>query len=161
MTEPKVHTFNSTSDAYDATQCDEDIKDGDVLVIEPEKVVGIAYTRPFALTEHIGELHAMTNNPRTYKGGIFAAGVDRAEQIAREHGWLLAPHLDLGMARAFLTSTPPCGEPLGYRVLTAKTDTGRLRTGWLIAGTTGFIELDIHGHYRFASEWLPFNKQED
>lgn len=156
---PKVHTFDNTTDAYDATQCNEEIKDGDVLVIESEQVIGIAYTFPFALTEYIGELHVTIANPRTREGGIFAAGVDRAEQIARERGWRIVPPLDPALGRAFLEGTPRVGEPLGYRVLTAKTPAGRLRTGWLLAGTVAFIELDNNGHYRRTSEWVSFDEK--
>ncbi|WP_369042292.1 hypothetical protein [Streptomyces sp. Midd1] len=160
--EPVVREFSSTTDAYGACQTAEDIRDGDVLVIEAEKVVGIAWAWPFALTENIGELHVTTANPRTYQDGIFAAGVDRAEQIARERSWQIVPALDAGMARAFLAESPRCGEPLGFKVLTRKTETGRERTGWLLAGTTGFIELDNHGHFQFANQWCPLtNEKED
>jgi hypothetical protein len=52
-----VHTFESTGDAYDACQCRDDIKDGDVLVIERERVVGVANCWPLAVTIERGELH--------------------------------------------------------------------------------------------------------
>lgn len=52
-----IHVFDSSGDAYDATQCDESIKTGDCLVIPSEGVVGIADTWPIALTENPGELH--------------------------------------------------------------------------------------------------------
>lgn len=54
-----VHHFSSTEDAYDACQCDEAIKTGDVLVIASEGVVGVAYTWPFAVTPEAGELHQL------------------------------------------------------------------------------------------------------
>ena len=154
-TEPKVWRFPSTSNAYDACQTAEDISDGDVLVIEAEKVVGIAWTWPFALTESFGELHVTTANPRTYQDGIFAAGADRAEQVAREYGWPIVPPLDLAMARAILAAHPRCGEPLGFKVLSRKSEAGRDRVGWLLAGTTGFVELDNYGHLKFANKWSP------
>ncbi len=62
-------TFGSSGEAYDACQCDEDIKDGDVLIIKSEKVVGIAGTWPVAVTVENGELH------------VIAAGVS-AEEFA-------------------------------------------------------------------------------
>ena len=158
---PQVHTFRSTFEAYNATQCIEEIRDGDVLVIKPEQVIGIACTWPFALTEHIGELHVLTANPRTYEDGKFAAGVDLAEQLAREYGWRIVPPLNVGMARAFMADHRSSGEPIGFKVLTRKTETGRERTGWLIAGTTGFLELDSHGHYVWASEWAPLTEEKD
>lgn len=55
----KVHKFDSTGDAYDACQCDEEIKKGDLLVIESEKVIGIADTWPVAVTTESGELHSV------------------------------------------------------------------------------------------------------
>jgi hypothetical protein len=54
-----VHRFGSTGEAYDACQCDEGIRDGDVLVVEPEGVVGVADTWPFAVTRETGVLHGI------------------------------------------------------------------------------------------------------
>ncbi|MGW3153773.1 hypothetical protein [Streptomyces sp. NPDC001089] len=155
-TEPAVHTFGSTFQAYNATQCDETIRDGDVLLIKPEKAIGIAWTWPFALTPSIGELHVTTADPRTREGGIFAAGVKRAEQLALELGWRIVPTLTADRARALMDANPKCGDPLGFKVLTQRTETGRERVGWLLAGTTGFVELDGDGFYVHASEWAPF-----
>lgn len=55
-----IHTFDSTGEAYDACQCDENIHDGDVLVIEAEQVVGVADTWPVAVTKEYGSLHALS-----------------------------------------------------------------------------------------------------
>ncbi|MBL1115374.1 hypothetical protein JK364_23675 [Streptomyces sp. 110] len=154
-TEPRVHSFASTMEAYNATQCYEEIRDGDVLLIESEKVIGIASTWPFALTESFGELHVTTANPRTNQDGIFAAGVDLGEQLARERGWRIVPPLDVNMARAFMAEYPRCGEPIGFKPLSWESESGRERAGWLVAGTTGFIELDTYGHIRVASTWSP------
>ncbi len=53
---PLAHIFNTTREAYDASQCDDNIKDGDILIALKENVVGflfdIAY--PVALTENAG-----------------------------------------------------------------------------------------------------------
>jgi hypothetical protein len=76
MTTAKTHKFYTTADAYDAVMTgynvealgiDTDaedfdeasliINDGDILIIESEKVVGIASTWPFAITENSGALH--------------------------------------------------------------------------------------------------------
>lgn len=67
----QVHYFNSTGEAYDATQCSDEIKDGDVLVIRSEGVVGIADTWPFAVTEAAGNLHSIDT-----VGNDHAAAVD-------------------------------------------------------------------------------------
>jgi hypothetical protein len=85
---PQVWTFYSTGEAYGAVQCRDEIRDGDVLVIEREQVIGIGYTWPFALTEASGDLHTLLDrlNPRTWQGGKFAAGVVVAEQEAARMG---------------------------------------------------------------------------
>ncbi|WP_185749591.1 hypothetical protein [Stutzerimonas xanthomarina] len=38
---PTIHEFASSSDAYDATQCDESVRKGDALLIASEGVVGL------------------------------------------------------------------------------------------------------------------------
>lgn len=56
-----VHTFGSTSTAYDMTQTCDDIRDGDVLDIPNERVVGVlvgAY--PVGITADFGDLHGLT-----------------------------------------------------------------------------------------------------
>lgn len=56
-----VHTFDSTGEAYDACQTDDNINDGDTLLIPSEGVVGIAGTWPVAISKEAGELHSLTN----------------------------------------------------------------------------------------------------
>ncbi|MEW1922205.1 hypothetical protein [Streptomyces sp. NPDC088360] len=84
--EPQVWTFYSTGEAYGACQCREEIRDGDVLVIEREQVIGIAGTWPFALTEAIGELHTLKPDFRTYKDGAFVTSIPVAEREAARLG---------------------------------------------------------------------------
>ncbi|MFD9069504.1 hypothetical protein [Streptomyces lasiicapitis] len=88
---PAVHHFDSTSKAYDATQCRDDIADGDVLVIEREHVVGFLRAAwPGAITAAHGDLHRFTKDPRTIDAGKYAASIDLAEQVAEELGAPLA-----------------------------------------------------------------------
>lgn len=90
----KTHQFNSTGDAYDACQCDESISTGDVLVIESERVAGVAHTWPFAVTLEAGHLHHLA--PGYTAEGISAAcgiGATEARRIAVERGWSLATSL--------------------------------------------------------------------
>lgn len=60
---PAVHTFENSTDAYDATQMGEwmgaKVKNGDILVIPDEGVVGICSTWPVAVTVNSGELHSV------------------------------------------------------------------------------------------------------
>lgn len=84
--EPAVWTFYSTGEAYGACQCNEEIRDGDVLVIEREKVIGLAGTWPFALTEAHGELHTHKPDVRTYKDGMYLPSIPVAEREAARIG---------------------------------------------------------------------------
>lgn len=82
----KVHEFNDSGDAYDACQCDESIKDGDILLILPEGVIGLAGTWPVAITEEHGKLH-------TAREGRLLAYLKedlKATDEAIEHAKLLA-----------------------------------------------------------------------
>lgn len=54
---PAFWSFYSTGEAYDACQCDARIKSGDMLVIERERVVGMAWAWPVAITAQAGKLH--------------------------------------------------------------------------------------------------------
>lgn len=86
-----VHKYDSTEDAYNRTQCGDDIRDGDVLIIEREGVVGFLRSAwPAAITVARGELHGIDGDPRTLDDGLYVASIDAAEQIAREHGFALA-----------------------------------------------------------------------
>lgn len=57
----KEHRFETSGEAYDACQCDDEIKDGDVLIVESERVVGIAHTWPVAVTREHGALHRLAD----------------------------------------------------------------------------------------------------
>ncbi|MFZ4266568.1 hypothetical protein [Streptomyces arboris] len=84
---PAVHRFTSTSEAYDETQTRDDIRDGDVLVVESEKVVGFLRSAwPGAITTEHGELHTFTRPARVIDQGKYVASVDLAEELAREIG---------------------------------------------------------------------------
>ncbi|MFF4504853.1 hypothetical protein [Streptomyces sp. NPDC001401] len=88
---PVVHRFADTCEAYDATQCRDDIRDGDVLVVESERVVGFLDAAwPVAITEARGEFHGLKVPAREYKDGHFTASVDLGERIAAELGFPLA-----------------------------------------------------------------------
>jgi hypothetical protein len=54
------HYFETSGHAYNASQCDENIQTGDLLIILSEKVIGIADTWPFAVTKAHGKLHTTT-----------------------------------------------------------------------------------------------------
>ncbi|MEV7870152.1 hypothetical protein AB0P17_29595 [Streptomyces sp. NPDC088124] len=106
--EPKVWTFYSTGEAYGAVQCRDDIRDGDVLVIEREQVIGIAHTWPFALTEAHGMFHTLKDqDPRSWDDGKYAPGVVVAEREAERLG--------VPLTRAGATATEQADENEGDR----------------------------------------------
>lgn len=83
----RIHLFESTGEAYDACQCDEDIKDGDVLVIESERVVGVADTWPFAVTVAHGNLHVLKDGIEKLEKEALNVGREDAIKYARDFGY--------------------------------------------------------------------------
>lgn len=81
----KKHTFASTGQAYDACQCDQDVKKGDILLIPDENVVGIADTWPFAISKEHGQLHGLEEG-YTPEGEYpqYAASIAEARRIISE-----------------------------------------------------------------------------
>lgn len=91
--EPKVWHFASSADAYAAADR-EQVADGDVLVVESERIVGfVVVIRPVAITEQHGAFNRYANlgrPAREYAEGSWTRSVERAEQVAIELGYSLA-----------------------------------------------------------------------
>ncbi|MGO4421686.1 hypothetical protein AB4Z54_24025 [Streptomyces sp. MCAF7] len=91
--EPKVWHFASSADAYAAADREE-VADGDVLVVESERIVGfVVIIRPVAITEQHGAFNRYVNlgkPAREYAKGTWTRSVERAEQVAIELGYTLA-----------------------------------------------------------------------
>jgi len=87
-----IFTFIDTGTAYDACQCDPLLHDGDTLLITNEKVVGIVWTWPVAVTKHLGHLHGISFDPKMVQkdAGWTDAQVLQAIGVARERGYELA-----------------------------------------------------------------------
>jgi hypothetical protein len=84
---PRVHRFDSTIEAYNATQWNDEIRDGDVLVIASEKVVGFLNRAwPAALTDERGELHSLTAPVAEIDHGRYAESARVAADQARTLG---------------------------------------------------------------------------
>jgi len=87
----KTHYFNSTDEAYDACQCDENIKKGDLLVVESEEVIGVADTYPVAVTIRRGEFHNLPIIPRPVayflENGLPVESLVAAEAMAADRDW--------------------------------------------------------------------------
>lgn len=88
----REHLFPDTGSAYDATQCDEDIRDGDLLICERSGVVGVAYTWPFAVTAETGDLHGMTGVDNiASESDALATGITLAVEKAMGLGFAVNP----------------------------------------------------------------------
>ena len=69
-----THYFASTKDAYDACMTSvhmgtgDEVHNGDILIIESERVIGLCDTWPVAVTPECGSLHALKSgySPEDY-----------------------------------------------------------------------------------------------
>lgn len=67
FTTVRMHIFPSSSDAYNCSQCYEEIKNGDVLWIPEEKVVGILVEAwPVAVSEAKGAFHEIDSRVKDW-----------------------------------------------------------------------------------------------
>ena len=82
----RSHEFHSSGQAYNACQTNDDIKNGDLLIIDNEEVIGLADTWPVAVTEKFGELHTMKPG-RPMSGHFPKEAVDAAVAEANKRGW--------------------------------------------------------------------------
>lgn len=87
--EIRVHRFDSTEDVRAAANRDE-IGDGDVFVVEPERVTGfLVVTLPVAITEERGSVLHLNRPAREYAAGEWVDSVVVAERESRALGFLL------------------------------------------------------------------------
>ena len=96
----QVHEFETSGQAYNRVQTEDWIKNGDVLVIPSEKVVGIAFSAwPAAVTKARGHLHGFTDPTAPPAGesydtpeevAAWAEGWAKAREVAQAKGWPLA-----------------------------------------------------------------------
>lgn len=84
---PQIITtrYASTEEAYDASQCSEDMRAGDVLVVEAEQAVAFLWKAwPCAVTTAHGEFHRAEGDPREVEantGPSVRAAMDAAHAI--------------------------------------------------------------------------------
>ncbi|MEU8870481.1 hypothetical protein AB0D24_04810 [Streptomyces javensis] len=92
ITNPAVHRFDYSAEAYDAAQCRDDIRDGDVLVVVSDGIVAMLTDAwPGALTARNGELPKFTKPAYEIEGGRYAASVQLAMEQAAATGVDLDP----------------------------------------------------------------------
>lgn len=85
-----VHQFETSGEAYDATQYRDDIANGDVLLVVSEGVVGVADTWPVAVTIAAGKLHTPGEGyslASVFEGRAAAVGIAAAKAVATRHGF--------------------------------------------------------------------------
>lgn len=94
--------FDDSGSAYDATQCDEDIKNGDGLVCFADRVIGLADTWPVAITVEAGKLHSAKDSGYFHRFPL--AQVQAVVMAAHAAGWavdpLVAENLDARLGEA-------------------------------------------------------------
>jgi hypothetical protein len=90
------HTFDSSGAAYDASQCDDRIKDGDLLVVPSEKLVGILYevAYPVAVTKDIGVFGHFIDGHVPPSDDKYAPQIAKAIALAKELGFEVQERLD-------------------------------------------------------------------
>jgi len=83
----RIFTFDNTSEAYDETQTNEDISDGDILVVPSENVVGyLVEAWPVTVTRERGAFHSWKEfGPDEEYAGAHAT----AQDVARIAGFRL------------------------------------------------------------------------
>ncbi|RUE86337.1 hypothetical protein IPC1135_29655 [Pseudomonas aeruginosa] len=88
----QTHIFDSTGAAYDATQCDQAVGKGHALHVSAEKVVGLAWTWPVAITLEAGALHCMGDTPDTVisDAGWTTEQIKHAVALADQCGYPVA-----------------------------------------------------------------------
>ncbi|MFF4148434.1 hypothetical protein ACFY0A_46115 [Streptomyces sp. NPDC001698] len=97
----RVHRFASTREAYDVSQCYDEITDGDVLVVEGEKAIAVLMGAwPVAITAGHGEFHSgAMESASSVSDGRYAGSVAVAKEVADELGLTIeAYHLEPGPA---------------------------------------------------------------
>jgi hypothetical protein len=82
---PAVHRFATTGEAYNASQTHDEIRDGDVLAVEPEGVYGVLVAAwPIAVTEGTGAFHGLAEGVAwdDFEGGRYAEAASTARELA-------------------------------------------------------------------------------
>jgi hypothetical protein len=82
----KIHVFRSTGEAYDACNCDDNVKTGDILIVPSEGVVGIADTWPFSITPNRGKFHTLKDESDP-SNDRFRPSIEFARKHVAMWGW--------------------------------------------------------------------------
>ncbi|WP_329046883.1 hypothetical protein [Streptomyces sp. NBC_01422] len=164
---PVTHRFDSTGEANDAVQWDDTIADGDLIVVEPEGVVGfleLGWAR--AITTRRGKLEPLRVPAREVSGGRYADTYAAAAHEAHALGSAVAPHHALEVkapVRAAAQAIDPTArffkpvfanlenpQPIAWVYLVGRGDTARFK--W-IAADGRVVSAESH---RYGSEVARF-----
>jgi hypothetical protein len=113
----KVHTYDDSHGAYDNTQCDDNVSDGDVVVVPSEGIAGFLFQAwPVAVTVAHGQLHGITPGALASDDWKpYLESVAKAEKIAQQNGWELDAAIHGGGATLTgrATTIHTVGAPVG------------------------------------------------
>lgn len=145
----KIHHYETTVAAYAATQSDDQVREGDVLIIESEGVVGLASTWPVAVTELSGELHHLEGAWPLAKLGFAKKSIDLARDAAKTLGFpLFVPELE-DDTRPPLTDSE--AEECLANVMRARAE-AKVKA-W---DALGRYKFEMFGYW--ASSWVKYNQ---
>lgn len=85
----KVHTFDSSKEAYDASQTQDEIHDGDLLFVPSEQLAGVLVGAwPVAVTEQRGEFHRLAEGItwETFEDGRYLKSAQMANAMGEQNG---------------------------------------------------------------------------
>lgn len=76
----QVHDLSHLSgeDAYDKTQSDDEIKDGDIIRMGNGNVAILVKAWPVSVTGYIADFHTLTGDWEIFEGGKYAAAYHAA-----------------------------------------------------------------------------------
>ena len=83
-----VRIFRTSGAAYDACNSDETMETGTIFMVPDEKIVGIAWAWPVAVTCEAGHLHTLEGDSRTaFLAPEVEQAVPAAAALAASLGW--------------------------------------------------------------------------
>lgn len=99
-----VHVFTSTTDAYNATQTHDNMRDGDLIHVPSESVVGVVWTWPFAVTPERGELHRLSASFGSADAFERESGVTGAQTVAQRFAVAITEATALAVALGYMVT---------------------------------------------------------
>lgn len=89
--------FDDSRDAYDASQCDGGIGNGDMLIVPDEEAIALAWAWPVAISANAGGFHAFSD-PKVFEEFAERHQLEAAIAEAKARGWPIAEGLEQWLA---------------------------------------------------------------